>query len=292
MKTITPTTSMLRMLASIRGEQWLIRPDKIQAFALSALEATERAATHQSGTSDDAITFADFYEMRPQSFKDDDSIGHVWIHGALLDACPPIYEKLGLVTRYETIMSDISDLLENGSQAIMLHADSPGGTVSGNVECADFVASIPVPVVSHVHGLACSACYKIISGASVIVANPSATIGNIGTILSWQDCSEFWKSNGIEFKAITSEGADLKSTFHLEPDEAQLKFLQESINEAGDQFRAHVEAGRAAAGASLSDEVWRAGWYSGAHAGELGLLDAVGSASNAKELALSMISPV
>lgn len=282
---------MLRMLASIRGEQWLIRPDKIQAFALSALEATEKAATQQAG-SNEGITFADFYELRPQSFKDDDGVGHVWIHGALLDSCPPIYEKLGLVTRYETIMSDITLLLESGAQAIMPHADSPGGTVSGNVECADFISSLPVPVVAHVHGLACSACYKLISGANVIVANPSATIGNIGTILSWQDCSEFWKSNGIEFKAITSDGADLKSTFHLEPDEAQLKFLQESINEAGAQFRAHVESGRAAAGATLSDEVWRAGWYSGKHAGELGLLDGVGSAESAKELTLSMISPV
>lgn len=292
MKTITPSTSMLRMLSSVRGEQWLIRPDKIQEFALSALEATELAAKSSDVASEDVISFADFFELRPESLKDEESIGHVWIHNALLDACPPIYEKLGLVTRYETIQSDIKDLIESGAQAIVIHVGSPGGTVSGNVECADFISSLSIPVVAHVHGLACSAGYKLIAGADAIVANPSATVGNIGTILSWQDCSEFWKSNGIEFKALTSEGADLKSTFHLEPNEEQTQFLQESINEAGEQFRNHVITGRAAAGASLDDEVWRAGWYSGEHAGELGLIDGIGSAEDAKQLAISMTSPV
>lgn len=293
MKTITPTTSMLRMLASVRGEQWLIRPDRIQEFALSALDATEKASTLTGSESEELmISLADYFQLRPASFKDDDAIGHVWIHEALVDNCPPLYEKLGLVTRYETIQADISELIESGAKGIILHTSSPGGTVSGNVECADFIAELPVPTVAHCHGLACSAAYKLVSGASAIIANPSAQVGNIGTILSWADCSEFWKSNGVEFKALTSEGADLKSTFHLEPDEAQLAFLQESINEAGKQFRDHVTAGRANAGVTVDPEIFRAGWYSGTHAGDLGLIDGIGSANDAKDLIMSMISPI
>jgi len=94
---------------------------------------------------------------------------------------------------------------------------------------------------------------------------------------------------GITFKALTSEGAELKSTFHLEPNETQLAFLQESINEAGQQFRDHVTAGRTAAGVSLDDEVWRAGWYSGQRAGQIGLIDQVGTADDAKQWLLGQL---
>jgi ClpP class serine protease len=106
--------------------------------------------------------------------------------------------------------------------------------------------------------------------------------------MSWVDCTEFWRENGIEFKALTSEGADLKSTFHLEPNETQLAFLQESINESGRRFREHVEEGRGKAGVRMDDEVWRAGWYCGNRAGELGLIDELGSAEEARQNLLAL----
>jgi ClpP class serine protease len=97
--------------------------------------------------------------------------------------------------------------------------------------------------------------------------------------MSWADDTEFWSSIGINFKALTNEGADLKSTFHLEPDEAQLAFLQESINEAGAAFRSHVEANRK----GINPEVFRAGWYSGEKAKSLGLIDALGTLDSSSE---------
>lgn len=276
MKTITPTISQLRMLASIRGQQWMIRPDMIQQFALAALDVPEKANAL-------GIQLEDFFELRPAAAIDGDGIAHIHIHSALVDSCPAIYEKLGLCTRYSTITAETTAAVEAGARGIVYHVDSPGGTVSGCVETAKMIANLPIPTIAHCHGLACSAAYKLAAGCDAIVATESATVGNIGTIMSWMDCSEFWRSNGIEFKAIVSEGADLKSTFHLEPDEAQVEFLQESINEAGKAFRDHVAAGRAAAGATLSDEVWRAGWYSGKRAGELGLIDDIGDAESARQ---------
>jgi ClpP class serine protease len=124
----------------------------------------------------------------------------------------------------------------------------------------------------------------------MIVAAPSAQVGNIGAILSWADCDAFWEGMGITFKALVSEGADLKSTFHLEPSESQIAFLQESIDEAGKAFRDHVAKGRsAAAGDVLSDEVWRAGWYSGDRAESLGLVDFIGGPQVAIQGLLGML---
>ena len=283
MKTIEPTIGQLRMLASIKGQQWMIRPDCIQSYALAALDVPDKANSLN-------LTIEDFYELRPPATMDGDGIAHVWIHSALVDSCPGIYEKLGICTRYSTIIAEVNACIEQGAKGILFHVDSPGGTVAGNIEASKLIASLPVPTAAHCHGLACSAAYKLSAGCDYIVANESATVGNIGTILSWMDCSEFWEANGIKFKALVSEGADLKSTFHLEPDETQIAFLQEGINEAGETFREHVKAGREAAGATLDPEIWRAGWYSGEKAGALGLIDDIGTAEDARQYLIAKVS--
>ena len=283
MNTITPSIGQLRMLASLRGQQWLARPDAIQAYALAALDVPEKANALN-------VTIEDYFELRPESMIDPNGIGHVHVHSMLMESCPAIYEKLGLVTRYQTIIAETKSMINGGAKAILFHINSPGGTVSGNIEASKFVQSIGIPTASYCHGLACSAAYKFASGTGAIIASESAQVGNIGTIMHWQDCTEFWAMQGIEFKALTSEGADLKSTGHLEPDEKQLAFLQESINEAGAVFREHVAAGRSAAGATLDPEVFRAGWYDGEHAMQLGLIDAIGTAEDATNYLLGLIS--
>ena len=270
------------MLASLRGKQWMMLPESIQSFALAALDVPEKASALN-------IQIEDFFELRPAAIMDSDGIAHIHIHGALVDSCPAIYEKLGLCTRYSTLRAEMQAAVEQGAKGILFHANSPGGTVSGCVEAAKEIMELPIPTATYCSTLACSACYKLISGTDAIIASESATVGNIGTIMSWQDCSEFWREQGIEFKALTNEGADLKSTFHLEPDEKQIAFLQEGLDEAGRQFREHVETGRAKAGATMNSEVWRAGWYSGIKAVSLGLADDLGPESLAMEYLLERI---
>jgi protease-4 len=112
---------------------------------------------------------------------------------------------------------------------------------------------------------------------------PSAEIGNVGALLTWTDYTGMMAAYGIETKALASEGADLKTTFHLEPDAAQLEFLQETIDRLGAEFRELVADGRG----TLDPEVWRAGWYSGNRAVELGLADRLGRFQDAVDLARS-----
>ncbi len=278
MKALIPSTPQLRMLAAIRAQQWMIHPESIQDFALAALEAAEKSE-HERADS----YWEEFYTLRVPAFIDSSKIAHIQIRGALLNKAPGFYEKLGLATRYSTIISETAAMVEAGAKAILYHVDSPGGTVSGVREAGEAIANAGVPTAAHCAHMACSAGYWLPSGCSAIIADPSAEVGNIGAILSWADCSKFWGDMGIEFKALVSEGADLKSTFHLEPDDAQIEFLQQRINEAGTTFRDHVSAGRSAAGVDLDPEVWRAGWYSGERAGALGLIDGIGSAPDAAE---------
>lgn len=268
---ITPTIRQLRMLASVKGQQWLIREDKLQEFALQALELQEPCEGLE-------IDISDLYTMRKPVEMTPDGVAVIQIRGALMHEAPGIYEKLGMVTRYSTIIDEISTAEDAGAQGIFFEIDSPGGTVAGCIEAARAIAAITVPTLGYCSGMACSAAYKLAAGMDGLVATPSAQVGNIGTILSWMDCTEFWREMGVEMKAITSEGADLKSTFHLEPDEKQVAFLQDGVNEAGEMFREWVSTHR-----NVSPEVFRAGWYSGDHAEMLGLTD--GQASRAEALA-------
>lgn len=282
----TPTVSQLKMLASLRGNLWMIHEEKAIELALSALQLSERNAAKESYSDEE---LSDYYTIRAKSAIDDNGIAHIEVRGAMLADCASLYERCGLAIRYSTIINDTNAAVQQGAKGIIYKVNSPGGTVSGNIEASELVADLPVPTVSYCEGLACSAAYKFASGTDAIVASKSALIGNIGTILSWSDWSKFREKWGIETKAITSEGSDLKSTFHLEPNEEQLKFLQESVNESGAAFKAHVIAGRAKGGNELSDEVWRAGWYAGERTLSLGLVDAIGTYSEAYGEILKLI---
>ena len=78
---------------------------------------------------------------------------------------------------------------------------------------------------------------------------------------------------GLSQEVITNEQADLKGTFRDSPMTAeQRQFLQEEVNAMGKQFKQHVEAQR-----DVDPEVFRAGWYSGERAQDLGLIDAISS---------------
>jgi ClpP class serine protease len=56
--------------------------------------------------------------------------------------------------------------------------------------------------------------------------------------------------------------------------------LQDSIDEAGTAFKNHVLSNRE----GIDPEVFKAGWYKGERALELGLIDKVGTIEDAKEI--------
>lgn len=246
-----------------------------RSWAISSQGLTALASHAKSQLS---LELTDFFEIRPSSYVTKNGTGVITIHGATVDSCAPIYEKLGIVTKYSTIRREISEM-KGGVKRFLFVFDSPGGTVSGLREMAEDIAALEVPTLAYCK-FACSAAYYSAVSCDYVIASPSAVVGNIGTILAWADVDGYWEQIGVIFKALTNEGADLKSTFHLEPDDAQLSFLQERVNQMGNEFREQVRSNRP----DIDDEVFRAGWYSGEQAGELGLIDGMDSFERTLEL--------
>jgi protease-4 len=200
-------------------------------------------------------------------------IGHVFVQGMLLNNAAPIDLELG-ATDYKQIIADLRAMIDGGASAIVLHVNSGGGTCNGALEAAQAVETCPVPIVALVDGVCASAAFKIACAATWIVSNPSSVSGSIGTILVVTDTGTAYKAMGITFDCFTGEENDLKSTGHLPSlSEPQKEFLTESINEASASFKAWVLSNRP----GVNNEVFRSGFYTGAKALELGLIDEIGN---------------
>ncbi len=123
MNEITPTLSQIRMLATLKGQEWLIRSDAVRDYALSSVDAAERSSQEERADS----YWSQFYTLRKAAFIDQDGIGHVEVRGVLMNKAPTLYEQLGLVTRYGTKGSTCRQYrFAMASRALALTGSSPG----------------------------------------------------------------------------------------------------------------------------------------------------------------------
>ena len=74
--------------------------------------------------------------------------------------------------------------LKNRVKAIMLHIDSPGGTVtdSHNIYASllDYKEKYQVPIFAYVNGMCASGGMYVACAANEIFSNPTAAIGSVG----------------------------------------------------------------------------------------------------------------
>jgi protease-4 len=224
---------------------------------------------------DSFLTIEDFVVQR-KHMSIVDGVANIHIKGALTDNAPPIHEMAG-GTDYQSIRNEIEEAKAQGVEGINYHIDSGGGSVRGLKETANAIMNSGIPSESIVEGTAASAAYYLAAstrnedGENYIESSVSSINGNIGTIMAYIDPSKALKGMGLERKAITNEGADLKSIGSVDMTDEQQEFLQDQVNKMGQDFRDVVEQSRP----NIDDEVFRAGWYSGEEAVDLGLIDKI-----------------
>lgn len=221
---------------------------------------------------------SDFVRRRPAMvYNRDTAIAEISVFGVVAPHLSNIEKACGN-TGYEEIHAEISEAIGQGARGIFFDFDSPGGSCLACDETAKAISECPLPTVGFSAGLMCSAAYYLCAGCDYVTATNSAIVGNIGVIKPWVDKTKLWDLEGLDFQPLTNEGADLKSTGHGPSiSETQREFLQDGINATAALFHEHVLLGRE----NIKSEVWRAGWYSGQRALELGLIDSIGSRDDA-----------
>ncbi len=173
-------------------------------------------------------------------------------HVAVIPITGALYPRtresiFGTIKGMDSLRNQLKSAVANPEiGSILLHIDSPGGTVAGTPETAAAVraAAAQKPVVALADSLAASAAYWIGVGATEFVASPSAEVGSIGAVFAHQSYARAMEKIGIETTLITSSPfkAEL-SPFAPLSEEAKAN-MQASVDRSGAEFTAWVAAAR------------------------------------------------
>ena len=183
-----------------------------------------------------AESSSDYFEITS------DGIAIVSLQGPLMK---PWSKYGGTSTLFARSM--IRDAVKNPQvRGIMMHIDSPGGTVSGTHDLALEVqrASAQKPVYAHIDDLGASAAYWIASQASRITANATALVGSIGTYSVVHDFSKQAELTGIEVIVVSTgdfKGAGVPGTKITDD---QIAEIQNRVNDLNEFFIKGVSNGR------------------------------------------------
>ena len=166
--------------------------------------------------------------------------------------------------------------LDNGNvKAILLRIDSPGGTVDGCKELADFLATAgqAKPVYAYVDGQATSAAYWIASTAKHIAAPETATVGSIGIRTLHADWSAWNEKAGIKYTHITAGDYKAAGNEDSPLDEGSLGYIRSQLQAIWDIFTRDVALNRGIGQQSVKNQ--QAKVFLADEAKGLGLVDAV-----------------
>lgn len=168
--------------------------------------------------------------------------------------------------------------------ALIVDIDSPGGTVEGGEELHDAIAAVArkKPVVAVMRGMAASAGYMIALPAARIFARGTTITGSIGVFLQTAEISGLLERLGIKTEAIVSgplkDQPSLTRPLSLRARQA----LEGLVQNLFDQFVAMVAADRHMDPVRVR-ELADGRAYTGEQALRLGLVDALGGETMARE---------
>jgi len=141
--------------------------------------------------------------------------GYEVVNGsAIIPIDGPIAKRMNLFSRVsggastELIARDIRDALDDPAvEQIILHIDSPGGTVDGTEQLADLVyeSRDKKKIIAYTDGTMASAAYWIGSAASEIyISGDTVQVGSIGVVATHVDISKAEEMRGIKTTEITA----------------------------------------------------------------------------------------
>jgi len=135
-------------------------------------------------------------------------------------------------------------------RAIVLRVNSPGGGVTSSNQIHHMVKELQSAgktVVVSMGAIAASGGYMVSCSADHIVAEPTTVTGSIGVIMWWLVLEGTFDKIGVQPVVIKSTDADYWkddiSLLHL-PDERQIAYLRDILDQMQAQFVASVRQGR------------------------------------------------
>ena len=183
----------------------------------------------------------------------------------------------GLIRSNRPRSEALTRLAESNAKAVIVHVNSPGGTVAGSEELYDSLIKVKAkkPMVVVVDGLAASGGYIAAMASDRIVAQQSAIVGSIGVIFQYPNVTELLKTIGVQVETIKSSPLKAAPSGY-EPTTPEARAAVESIvRDSFDWFKGLVRDRRHLDDASLQ-KVSDGRVFTGRQAIELKLIDGLG----------------
>jgi protease-4 len=184
----------------------------------------------------------------------------------------------GLIRANQQRVEALNRLAESSARAVIVHINSPGGTVAGSEQLHDSLIRLKgkKPLVVVIDGLAASGGYIAAMAADHIVAQQSSLVGSIGVIFQYPNVTELLKTIGVKVEEVKS--SPLKGApSGYEPTSPEARAAIEAIvMDSYDWFKSMVRDRRKLDQASL-DKVADGRVFTGRQALALKLVDALGN---------------
>ena len=184
--------------------------------------------------------------------------------------------------------SDVREALEQAAadasiKAVVLRIDSPGGSVTASEIILDATRRLKAkkPFVVSMGDVAGSGGYYVACAADTIFADATTVTGSIGVVGGKLATTEMWKKVGITFKEYKrGQNAGIFSTDDVftESERGRVRAL---MDEAYDVFKKHVSEIRGSRLKKPVEQLAGGRVYTGKQALELGLVDRLGTLSDA-----------
>lgn len=259
-----------RIAAALVSARWCITPT-----AFAAIRSTfERACAG-------APRRADMHEpVRPEPKPEPElqaGIMVIPVHGICARYLSAMETDCGGLDLNDT-EEELREALTNPRvQGIVLHFNSPGGTVTGIPELAALIQQIgkTKTVVAFTDAQCCSAAYWLATACDSIVVTPTAEVGSIGVYSALVDESAAWAQEGLKLELMKAGKHKAMGIpgLPLAPEDRAL--IQAEVDAIYAMFTTDVLAGRARNGAQVAEETMQGQTFMGGAAVAVGLADRV-----------------
>lgn len=169
------------------------------------------------------------------------------IYGVISDE-PTTPFSINNTSNSNALIEAIRQAREDGTKAILLHINSPGGSAAASQAVYEELMRVrqetDIKIVASLGDVAASGGYYIASAADRIVANPATITGSIGVIVSTQNISSLLDKIGVRIGNVKSgRYKDILSPYD-DLSEEELNIVEQIVAQIYQQFLDAIVASR------------------------------------------------
>lgn len=259
------------ILAALRSARWAVTPSTLQAIrdVLSSRLVMDRASRPAARADEDAPVSP----LRPAPVLGAKRIGLVPVFGIIGKRLSELETMCGGCDLDQVSAALSQAVADPANVAVILHLDSPGGTVTGVPELAAKIRELTKqkPIYAFTDGLCCSAAYWLAASCTGIFCTTSADLGSIGVYMALVDESAAWAQEGYRMVLIKAGEQKADGIAGLPITEEQVTRWQTEIDEVYRLFTTDVRSGRG----SIEDSTMQGQTFMGEAAVKVNLADSL-----------------